>query len=236
MSRNTKRARATSTFVFGARMLAIVLLLCAPLASLPYALAQSTPNTTHSSFALSSIPPSSGVVTNNDNGTTQGGGSGGSNSTATTGGTSKDNGTSPLYAVQPSPPVPVPAGATWKHWSKADPNDPNALVNFTGSTTTIYVDLTNTAYNDLAGSSCANPACTPNNGQFSYQWNIVFPTDSNFMIQAVIEFDTVSNSCYAHAQSSTGSPSTSTYSFSCSSLTAPGDNFEWIVITTSSDF
>ncbi len=222
------------TFGLGFNILAISLLLFAPLASVPFVSAQPTPNVTQPSSMYSL--QSSTVVSHSDNGTSHGGAPSGSNSTTATGGTSKNNGTSPAYAVQPSPPVPVPAGATWKHWSKADPNDPNVLVNFTGSTTTVYVDLTNTAYNDLAGSSCANPACTPNDGQFSYQWNIVFPKDSNFMIQAVIEFDTVSNSCYAHAQSSTGSPSTSKYSFSCSSLTAPGDSFEWLVTTTSSDF
>lgn len=219
------------------RTISILLLFAASLICSPFAIAQALPaGSATPAQSSASMNPSLGPAASNNNGTNHEGNSTGGSPSIPTNGTSIDNDTSPTYLVTEKHPVPVPAGATWKHWSKLDPNDPNVLVNFTGSTTTVYASLSATTDNYLSGSSCGAPPCTPNNGNFSYQWNIVFPKDSNFMIQAVIEFDTVSNSCYAHAQSSTGSPGTSTYSFSCSSLTAPGDDFEWVVSTTSSDF
>lgn len=148
---------------------------------------------------------------------------------------SGSNGTSLPPTQNSPPPVVVPPGARWLHYLE-DPNDPNVLFNLTGSLSSVYVDLTNTAYNDMTGASCGGPPCSPTNGMWSYQFNVVFPTDSNFMLQDVIEVNTVTNSCYAHGQSSSGTPSTPTYSFACSNILLPGENFKWVIDSSSNLF
>lgn len=119
-------------------------------------------------------------------------------------------------------------------------NNPNDFVNTTGYLTglasTVYVNLFNSTNNFLTGDSCGKPPCTPYNGISSFQFNVVFPRHDNFTVQEVVEIDAISDVCYAHAQNADAhiGPNTTRYDFSCSEfLLNPGDNFEWIIDSTS---
>lgn len=110
------------------------------------------------------------------------------------------------------------------------------LFNLTGSVSSVTVTNFDSTNNSYSGSSCGAPPCTPNNGVFSYQFNVELPSHSDFFLQNVVEFDLATDVCYAHAQSASGSPGTPTDSFICSAATSPGDYFEWIVDTTGGYF
>jgi len=137
-----------------------------------------------------------------------------------------------------------------------------SYVNLTGSLSSVYVNLFNSPYNYLFGSSCGSPPCASNSGLFSHQFNVVFPnyvvrnvsntfvycgTSSSrndtlgclpFMMQAVIEFQS-GGTCNARPQGAPSSPpaqGVTPYSFPCSNITAPGNSFQWIVDSTSGNF
>jgi hypothetical protein len=131
---------------------------------------------------------------------------------------------------------------------------PPNLVNLTGSSSSVYVNLFNATNNVFSGASCSGPPCTPNTGGISFQFNVVLPnfrvanntspyhycgTSANktsgclpFMVQSTIEFYN-NGTCKAVPQ---GAPSAALapknpviYTFACSTITAPATSFKWIV-------
>lgn len=143
------------------------------------------------------------------------------------------NGTAlPTNSTTPPPPGKAPPGFHWVTGRK-DPNDPNVLFNLTGTSSTVYVDLTNVANNAINASSCSAPPCSSNNGMASFQWNVVFTLGANNYqaMQDVLEINGPN-----HGQCNASPLAVSPYTFSCSSLVGPGDNFEWVVDSSSGYF
>jgi hypothetical protein len=109
----------------------------------------------------------------------------------------------------------------------------NCALNITSSSSSAHVALST----NVVGSGCASSSsCSNYNGLFSFQFNIVFPTDVGpnwqygFMLQDVTEANLTSGQCKAQAQgapSAPPAPSTTPYYFPCSQATLSGGNFEW---------